>query len=91
MGLIDDDVVKIIRRELVKFRGKRDNHGEEACCVSFAMAGKLAVRISVAENALEAFHRSVEDSLPMGDKEHALRRACGDIERRKIRFACSCG
>ena len=79
MCFIDNDVIEIIGRELVEFRGKRNDHGEKACCVSFALVGKLTIGIPVAENAPEAFHRCVEDSLSMCDEEYAFRRAGGNV------------
>ena len=86
--LVDDDVVESIGREIAKMPRERSHHGEQAGG-SLGAIGALVeiVGIGGTEHAFEAFTRSREDALPMGDKENGCWPLAFDIERRKVRLA----
>ena len=86
--LVDDDVVESIGREIAKMPRERSHHGEQAGG-SLGAIGALVqvVGIGGAEHALEAFARSREDALAMGDEENGCRPLAFDVECREVRLA----
>ena len=74
MSLIDDDVVKAIRSEVVQVLRQSANHREQTRCIGFfAGASVQLVRIAISKYVLEADLRCRQDALPMGNEQHLSR------------------
>ena len=93
MDFVDDDVVELPRAELAVVVTSRQglDGAEEAVGIDIGVAATVeaVARISVSQDAPEAFERRLGDALAMDDEEHAarLRGALFDVESGEVGLA----